>query len=261
MTTSNSSDPFERLNVRVKGAPRNYTIIHHILFEFTPRELASLERVSKSWNKAINSDTELWWNKWMALVWGQKNITGTTPTPKLSEANLKDLAILQNSLTFSELNSSSTLAIGSEMDMDSDNMSYASSVVTLTDLSNCGELNYIGKKANSVSSLNKSKKISRAERKRGTKVWKKLTIDEYRKQEVRNVFVSPDNDESDSDDTIINQEKYSTSNVRGKLSTEEKIQARAMYKSNRAKPKTKNSWKSSSNVSKEWMAFEDYYNE
>ncbi|KAG4088486.1 hypothetical protein H8356DRAFT_1724189 [Neocallimastix lanati (nom. inval.)] len=261
MTSNNTCDPFEKLNVRVKGAPRNYTIIHHILFEFTPRELAQMERVSKSWNKAINSDTELWWNKWMSLVWGQKNIMGTTPAPKLSEANLRDLAILQNSLTFSELNSS-TLGVNSDMDIDSDNVSYASSVVTLTDVSSCGgDINYIAKKANSVSSLNKSRKISRAERKRGSKVWKRLTIDEYRKQEVRNVFVSPDNDESDSDDTVINQEKSSTSNVRGKLTTEEKVQARAMYKSNRAKPKTKNSWKSSSNISKEWMAFEDYYDE
>jgi hypothetical protein len=76
MTSNNTCDPFEKLNVRVKGAPRNYTIIHHILFEFTPRELAQMERVSKSWNKAINSDTELWWNKWMSLVWGQKKYYG-----------------------------------------------------------------------------------------------------------------------------------------------------------------------------------------
>jgi len=260
MSANTTCDPFEKLNVRIKGAPRTYTIIHHILYEFTPRELAQLERVNKSWNKFINSDTELWWNKWMTLVWGQKNIMGTSPAPKLSEANLKDLAILQNQLTFSELNSSSTLNL-SDTDAISDSMSYSSSVVTLTDVSTSGELNSIAKKANSVCSLNKSKKISRAEKKRGTKVWKKLTIEEYRKQEVRNVFVSPDNDESDSDDTVINQEKSSTSNVRGKLTTEEKIQARAMYKSNRAKPKTKNSWKTSSNISKEWMAFEDYYNE
>jgi len=261
MTTKTTCDPFEKLNVRLKGAPRSYTLLHHILFEFTPRELAQLERVNKNWNKVINSDTELWWNKWMSLVWGQKNITGTSPAPKLSEANLKDLALFQNSFTFTELNSTSSTNISEEIDANSDNMSYSSSVVTLTDLSTSGELNYIAKKANSVSSLNKSKKISRAEKKRGTKVWKKLTIEEYRKQEVRNVFVSPDNDESDSDDTVINQEKHTTSNVRGKLSTEEKIQARAMYKNNRAKPKTKNSWKTSSNISKEWMAFEDYYNE
>ena len=260
MTSKTTCDPFEKLNVRLKGAPRTYTLIHHILFEFTPRELAQLERVSKHWNKVINSDTELWWNKWMSLVWGQKNIMGTSPAPRLSEANLKDLAILQNTLTFSELNSS-TLNFSDETDANSDNISYSSSVVTLTDLSTSGEFNYIAKKANSVSSLNKSKKISRPEKKRGTKVWKKLTIEEYRKQEVRNVFVSPENDESDPDDTIINQEKHTTSNVRGKLSTEEKDQARAMYKNNRAKPKTKNSWKSSSNISKEWMAFEDYYNE
>ncbi|ORX73407.1 hypothetical protein BCR32DRAFT_285682 [Anaeromyces robustus] len=258
--TKTTCDPFEKLNVRIKGAPRSYTIIHHILYEFTPRELVQLERVNKGWNKLINSDIELWWNKWHALVWGQKNIMGSSPAPRLSEANLRDLALLQNSLTFSELNSSSTYGNLSD-DAVSDNISYTSSVVTLTDLSTSGELNSIAKKANSVSSLNTSKKISRAEKKRGTKVWKKLTIEEYRKQEVRNVFVSPDNDESDSDDTIINQEKHTTSNVRGKLTTEEKIQARAMYKNNRAKPKSKNSWKSSSNISKEWMAFEDYYNE
>jgi hypothetical protein len=260
MTSNNTCDPFEKLNVRIKGAPRSYTIIHHILFEFTPRELAQMERVCKSWNKAINSDTELWWNKWMSLVWGQKNIMGALPHPKLSEPNLKELALPQNSLTFFELNSS-TVGFGSEMDMNSDNISYSSSVVTLTDLSTSSEINYIAKKANSVSSLIKSKKISRAERKRGAKVWKKLTIEEYRKQEVRNVFISLDDDESDSDDTVINQEKTSTSNVRGKLTTEEKIQARAMYKNNRAKPKNKNSWKSYSNISKEWIAFEDYYYE
>ncbi|ORX44888.1 hypothetical protein BCR36DRAFT_585992 [Piromyces finnis] len=261
-STTTSCDPFEVLNVRIKGAPRTYTIIHHILYEFTPRELAKLERVSKSWNKFINSDTELWWNKWMTLVWGQKNIVGASPAPKLSEANLKDLAHLQSQLTFSELNSSSTLNL-SDTDAISDSMSYSSSVITLTDVSTCGESNSIAKKANSVCSLNTSKKISRSEKKRGTKVWKKLTIEEYRKQEVRNVFVTSDNEESDSDNTVINQDKTSssTSNVRGKLTTEEKIQARAMYKSNRAKPKSKNSWRTSSNVSKEWMAFEDYYNE
>jgi len=146
MTTKNTCDPFEKLNVRLKGAPRSYTLIHHILYEFTPRELIQLERVNKNWNKVINSDTELWWNKWMSLVWGQKNITGSTG-PKLSEANLKELALLQNALTFSELNSTSTLSNIDEIDASSDNMSYTSSVVTLTDVSTSGEANYISKKS------------------------------------------------------------------------------------------------------------------
>lgn len=259
MSNIKFADPFDKLSVKLTGAPRTYTILHHILLtEFSPRELATLERVSKKWNKVINSDTELWWNTWMELVWGTKNIDSTTTRPKVTENNLKELIFLQKSLSLTEYSSSSNNSSSTEL-VD-DNSSFCSSVTTLTELSTY-ESGLSGKRTDSVCTLNKSKKLSRAERKRGPKVWKKLAIEEYRKQEVRNVFKSSSNDvesDSDSDVTIVenNQEK---SNTKGKLTSEEKLEARSKYKMGKAKPKTKHTWRNESNISREWMAFEYYY--
>lgn len=167
--------------IKVTNGPSSkYTILLHILFYLTPRELCLMTRVCKSWKKElINSkySVDLWWNIWMNIVWVGK-------AQKEKEDYDK---YLERSKSLNELN-----------------LSVSSSRESLTSLSSVSLSNF-----GSSSSLDVkiSKKlmfpwyhtITRAERKRGTKVWIEKAVEEYRKTEVRGFEVLSNSSSSDEE--------------------------------------------------------------
>jgi len=160
----------------------------HLLFLLTPRELCLMTRVCKSWrNELLNSkySVDLWWNIWMNHVWAGKAQKEKVDYDKY----------LEHSKSYNDL---------SNMSMLSSRDSLTSSMSSLS-LSNFGS-------SSSLELSKASKKlmypwyhtITRAERKRGTKVWFERAVEEYRKTEVRGLelisYSSSEESSSESDE-------------------------------------------------------------
>jgi len=223
--------------IKVTNGPSSkYTILMHLLFYLTPRELCLMSRVCKSWRKELldsKFSVDLWWNIWMNIVWVGK-------AQKEKEGYDK---YLERSKSLNELSSLS------------------SSRESLTSLSSLSLSNLGSSNTNVGSKISKKlmfpwyHTITRAERKRGTKVWIEKAVEEYRKTEVRGIEIisNSSSDEENSSESDEDSPKYQRPEGRGKLTSEEKNESRAQYKIMGSKPKTKKPWSREKGISKEWL--------
>jgi len=171
--------------IKVTNGPNGkYTLLMHLLFFLTPRELCLMTRVCKSWKKELldsKYSTDLWWNIWMNHVW----------IGKAQKEKVNYDKYLEHSRSYNEL---SSMAISSRESLN-------------TSMSSL----YLNNEGNSIldmSKINKKLKypwyhtITRAERKRGTKVWFEKAVEEYRKTEVRGLEIISN---SSSDEEISSE--------------------------------------------------------
>jgi len=219
--------------IKVTNGPSSkYTILMHILFYLTPRELCLMTRVCKVWRKELlNSkySVELWWNIWMNIVWVGK-------AQKEKEDYDK---YLERSRSIDELN----ISVSSSNE----------SLTLLSSLSNFGSCSSLNTKISKKLMFPWYHSITRAERKRGTKVWVEKSIEEYRKTEVRafEILSNPSSSDEESSSESDDDSTYRRPEGRGKLTSEEKNESRTQYKLMGSKPKTKRPWAREKGLSKE----------
>jgi len=230
--------------IKVTNGPSGkYTLLMHLLFFLTPRELCLMTRVCKSWRKELldsKYSTDLWWNIWMNHVW----------IGKAQKEKVDYDKYLEHSRSYNEL---SSLANSSR---ESLNTSMSSLY-----------LNNEGISTIDLSKMNKKLKypwyriITRAERKRGTKVWFEKAVEEYRKTEVRGLEIisNSSSDEESSSESDEDSPKYQRPASRGKLTAEEKNESRSQYKLMGSKPKHKRPWTREKGLSKEWLLNNDSF--
>ncbi|ORX86670.1 hypothetical protein BCR32DRAFT_264825 [Anaeromyces robustus] len=234
-------------DIKVTNGPSGkYTVLMHLLFFLTPRELCLMTRVCKSWKRELlNSkySVDLWWNIWMNHVW----------IGKAQREKVDYNKYLEQSRSINGL---------SNISLPSSRESLASSLSSLS-------LNHSG--SNSSLEISKASRklkfpwyhtITRAERKRGTKVWIERAVEVYRKTEVRGLelfnYSSSSEEESSSESESEDENpKYVRPEGRGRLTAEEKNNSRTQYKLMGSKPKTKRPWTREKGLSKEWLFHND----
>jgi len=227
--------------IKVTNGPSGkYTLLMHLLLLLTPRELCLMTRVCKSWRKELldsKYSTDLWWNIWMNHIW----------VGKAQKEKVNYDKYLEHSRSFYEL---STLVISSR-----ESLTTSASSLYLNNNESSLEIS----KSNKKVKFPWYHTITRAERKRGTKVWFENAIEEYRKTEVRGLeFISNSSgDEESSSESEEESPKYQRPVGRGKLTAEEKNESRSQYKLMGSKPKHKKPWTREKGFSKEWMMNDD----